>query len=165
VDGSSSSGDGSSYGTADTLQQQQVPDSTDLSGWQRLESAAAVPTLQQLLLLLEAALLDPLESCGPAVELFSRTASVLHAHGCLAAAVPELLPPVLHMLPLAMQYVLPQPEQLEYGDPTEMCDEYAFLVSQLLAAGGLMQHAGHCVLGPVFGSTSLLCRIYVQQHS
>jgi hypothetical protein len=80
-------------------------------------------------------LLNPKESCGGAVQLFSCTTNALHAYGCLEAAVPELLPPVMHVLPLAVQHVLPHGDELEFCNATGMQEQYSDLVGVLLAAG------------------------------
>jgi hypothetical protein len=139
---SSSSSAGTSAATAAAaapaavnLQQQLLPHScVQGCSWQTLETVAVLPTLQQLLLLIEAALLHPAGCCRSVFDVLMSTLSVLRVRGCLEAAVAELLPPVLQQLSLAVRHVVQHPEQLD-GPLESICSGYAGLVAALLAAG------------------------------
>jgi hypothetical protein len=61
-----------------------------LDNWRQLELTAALPSPEQLLLVLEVALLEPRSAAGHAVKLLLTTVQQLEQHGCLGAAV-ELL--------------------------------------------------------------------------
>jgi hypothetical protein len=138
----SSNADGSLDYAVRALLQQQLPQefsSCDLADWHRLQATAAVPSVQQLLVILEAALLDPFTCCGPAVSLFSDATRMLRLHGCLGAAVPVLLQPVLHLLPLVVQHVLLNLEKLETGSMEEIHERFAAVMADLLEAGGWLQ--------------------------
>jgi hypothetical protein len=101
--------------------------------WKSLETAAVVPSQLQLLLMLEAALLDPEQCCSATAKLFELTVGALRSYDCLEAAVPVLLPLVMDQLQLAVQYVQ-QPEQLGV-DAAETCGTFAAVVTMLLATG------------------------------
>jgi hypothetical protein len=107
--------------------------------WKSLETAAVVPSQQQLLMMLEAALLDPEQCCHATVRLFDLTVDILRYHNCLEAAAPVLLPLVLNELQFAVQYVQ-QPEQLGVG-AEKICETYVVLVAHLVAAGGYSAHS------------------------
>jgi hypothetical protein len=96
---------------------------------------------EQLLMVLEAALLGhqhPAILIG-AIHLFTATATALRRRGCLNAAGGVLLPPVLHLLSLALQHALQHPQQLlaEAYDLPELRDSFAALVAMLLQAAGV----------------------------
>jgi hypothetical protein len=113
--------------------------SSSTASWRSLQRVG-LPSLEQQLLLLEAALLDPFECCGEAVGLFCDTVTGLRMHKCLRAAAPLLLPPVLHLLGPIVAYVMPHPEQLEGFSMEEVCADYWQAVSQLLMAGARWTH-------------------------
>eukprot|EP00883_Tetradesmus_obliquus_P001577 jgi/Sobl393_1/11647/SZX73502.1 len=82
-----------------------------VAAWHELEVSALVPTPEQLLMVLEAAVLDPPNGIGFALHMFSVTCCSLAEHGCLEEAAGVLLPPALHLLPLVVQHVAPAPSE------------------------------------------------------
>ncbi|KAF6264097.1 hypothetical protein COO60DRAFT_271879 [Scenedesmus sp. NREL 46B-D3] len=97
------------------LQEQQlhpvahVQGGSGLAVWRSLEATAAVPSPEQLLLLLEAALLDPLNCTATAVALLLSALLLMEQYACalgicMAAGAELLLQPVLQLLGPAIMH-------------------------------------------------------------
>jgi hypothetical protein len=138
----SSSSSSSSSPLALSPPRQQQQQTLTAADWHQLGEAAVVPMPEQLLMVLEAALIGHPGFITQALDLFTATATALQHHGCLNAAGSVLLPPVLHLLSLALQHALQHPQWLETDDYAlpGLCDDlmakYAALVAILLQAAG-----------------------------
>jgi hypothetical protein len=87
-----------------------------------------------------------------AIDLFTATARALRRHGCLNTAGSVLLPPVLHLLSLALQHALQHPQQLvaEGYELPLLRNSFAALVAMLLRAAGATGHQCGMVLLPIW---------------
>jgi hypothetical protein len=136
--GSSSSSSSQLAASTPRQQQQQQQQPFSAAEWHQLEAADVVPMPEQLLIVLEAALMGHPAFLIIAIDLFKATATVLQRRGCLNAAGSVLMPPVLHLLSLAVQHAVQQPQQLEAEDYRlpDMGNAFAALVADLLRAAG-----------------------------
>jgi hypothetical protein len=127
-------------------QQQHLSSSSDMTAWRKLELTAAVPSPEQLLLAIEAALLNPNACAATAAKLLRSTLETMKCCGdsnSLAAAGELLLQPILQLLGPAVLHMLAAATSAQSDHDTDLsaakaqdaCGDFTAVVSLLMAAG------------------------------